>query len=53
MEDMRKKIESVDKCPKCGCQVLDPFGWNKTIHDVKKCGGVVKNSSDEVLIIKR
>jgi hypothetical protein len=21
-------------CPKCGCQVLDPFGWGLVMHDV-------------------
>jgi hypothetical protein len=24
-------------CPRCGCQVFDPFGWNIVIHDVTNC----------------
>jgi hypothetical protein len=22
------------RCPKCGCQVFDPYGWNIAMHDV-------------------
>jgi len=29
-------------CPKCGCQVEDPFGWGMVIHDVNTCGGIKK-----------
>ena len=27
------------KCPKCGCQMQDPFSGKVTIHDVEKCCG--------------
>ena len=27
-------------CPKCGCQIMDPFRGTVQIHDVEKCGGV-------------
>jgi hypothetical protein len=30
------------KCPKCGCQVRDPYGGRKLLHDVVKCGGLVE-----------
>lgn len=25
-------------CKHCGCQTKDPFGWGRTIHDIKACG---------------
>jgi hypothetical protein len=24
-------------CPKCGCQIYDPFAGKTKIHDVEKC----------------
>lgn len=27
-------------CPKCGCQVYDPFEGTTIIHDIEKCGGI-------------
>ena len=26
--------EMPSECPKCGCQVLDPFGMGRVIHDI-------------------
>lgn len=24
-------------CPKCGAQIMDPFGMGRVIHDVARC----------------
>jgi len=29
-------------CPKCGCQIYDPFRWGKVIHDVVSCRGLTQ-----------
>lgn len=29
------------QCPKCGCQVFDPFVGRQVIHDVANCEGAV------------
>ena len=26
-------------CPKCGCQIFDPFGGGVLMHDVNRCRG--------------
>lgn len=26
-------------CPKCGCQIYDPFGRGAVVHDVESCAG--------------
>ena len=31
-----------EACPKCGCQIKDPFTGKYYVHDVKNCGGIVK-----------
>lgn len=28
-----------DTCPKCGCQVLDPFTGKQQIHFIEECEG--------------
>ena len=30
---------SADRCPRCGCQLLDPFGLGRRVHDVAACRG--------------
>ncbi len=40
--DNRSDLESFEaaqpaKCPKCGVQVFDPFGWRLVMHDVARC----------------
>jgi hypothetical protein len=32
--DLRGTDAPPRTCPKCGCQVYDPFGFGKVIHDV-------------------
>ena len=34
-------------CPKCGCQVMDPFTGQEVIHDVDKCRGIVYPKEDD------
>lgn len=29
-------------CPKCGCQINDPFTGTAIIHDVQACGGIIR-----------
>ncbi len=29
-------------CPKCGCQVYDPFIGQTMIHSVNICSGIIK-----------
>lgn len=48
---MGKKKDAPDKCPKCGCQVFDPFQGTTMIHNIEKCGGTVKPPTDEEIII--
>ena len=31
-----------EKCPKCGCQVYDPFIGKTKIHDIENCKGLKK-----------
>lgn len=37
MRDAEKRALSPAQCPKCGCQVMDPFDGRRVVHDVEKC----------------
>lgn len=34
------KVNDPEQCPKCGCQVTDPFGFGTVMHDVESCLGL-------------
>jgi len=35
-------ITEDSKCPNCGCQILDPFGWGEITHDTDECFAAIK-----------
>ena len=37
---------SADQCPRCGCQLFDPFGLGQLVHDVYDCRGVAMSHQE-------
>lgn len=34
-----------ERCPKCGCQIYDSYGWGKIVHDAETCRGISRTEA--------
>lgn len=40
--------KEMKQCPKCGCEILDPFfGSSVAMHDVERCGGLARKKDKQ------
>lgn len=37
------------RCPVCGVQCFDPFGWGNLIHNINTCGGIITDAKPDQL----